>query len=129
VSNRDEGPKWVEMPSIADQGASSIDPGEPYHDLGMKFPDAPVPRTEGDVIVHRAILEDVTGISQIMDWVSDGDIVILEMTDLMSRDMELQLAVGKIQEFVEGDVNGQVVRLGNSRLLLLPPTFESARVK
>tara|TARA_B100000686_G_C15949134_1_gene552636 strand:+ start:43 stop:432 length:390 start_codon:yes stop_codon:yes gene_type:complete len=129
VSTRDEGPKWVEMPSIADQGASSIDPGEPYHDLGMKFPDAPVPRTEGDVIVHRAILEDVTGISQIMDWVSDGDIVILEMTDLMSRDMELQLAVGKIQEFVEGDVNGQVVRLGNSRLLLLPPTFESARVK
>jgi SepF-like predicted cell division protein (DUF552 family) len=117
------------MPSIADQKIGGIEPGEPYHDLGMKFPDAPVPRTAGDVIVHRALLEDVTGIAQLMDWVSDGDIVVVEMTGLMTRDMELQLAVGNIQEFVEGDLNGQLVRLGNTRLLLLPPTFESARVK
>jgi len=129
VSAEDDGPKWVEMPSIADQGMNVIDPGEPYHDLGMRFPDAPVPRLDGDVIIHRAVLEDVTGISQIMDWVSDGDIVIIEMSDLMNRDMELQLAVGKIQDFVEDDVNGQVVRLGKTRLLLLPPTFDSARVK
>jgi SepF-like predicted cell division protein (DUF552 family) len=95
----------------------------------MKFPNAPVPRTQGDVIVHRALLEDVTGIAQLMDWVSDGDIVIVEMTDLMTRDMELQLAVVRIQEFVEGDMSGQLVRLGNARLLLLPPTFDSARVK
>ena len=124
----DAGPKWVEMPSISDHISGSIEPGEPYHDLGMKFPHAPVPRTQGDVIVHRALLEDVTGIAQLMDWLSDGDIVIVEMTGLMSRDMELQLAVRKIQEFVEGDMRGQLVRLGNSRLLLLPPTFESARL-
>ena len=129
MSVEDDGPKWVEMPSIADEGMSIIDPGEPYHDLGMRFPDAPVPRSDRDVIIRRAVLEDVTGISQIMDWVSDGDIVIIEMSDLMSRDMELQLAVAKIQDFVEDDVNGQVVRLGNTRLLLLPPTFDSARVK
>ena len=124
----DAGPKWVEMPSISDHISGTIEPGEPYHDLGVKFPHAPVPRTQGDVIVHRALLEDVTGIAQLMDWISDGDIVIVEMTGLMSRDMELQLAVGKIQEFVEGDMRGQLVRLGNSRLLLLPPTFESARL-
>jgi len=129
VRSGGDGPKWVEMPSIADQKIGGIEPGEPYHDLGMKFPDAPVPRTAGDVIVHRALLEDVTGIAQLMDWVSDGDIVVVEMTGLMTRDMELQLAVGNIQEFVEGDLNGQLVRLGNTRLLLLPPTFESARVK
>jgi len=128
VPQDDAGPKWVEMPSISDHISGSIEPGEPYHDLGMKFPHAPVPRTQGDVIVHRALLEDVTGIAQLMDWISDGDIVIVEMTGLMSRDMELQLAVGKIQEFVEGDMRGQLVRLGNSRLLLLPPTFESARL-
>ncbi len=128
MSRDDAGPKWVEMPSISDHISGSIEPGEPYHDLGMKFPHAPVPRTQGGVIVHRAVLEDVTGIAQLMDWISDGDIVIVEMTGLMSRDMELQLAVGKIQEFVEGDMRGQLVRLGNSRLLLLPPTFESARL-
>ena len=129
VRSDDNGPKWVEMPSISDQNLGYIEPGEPYHDLGMKFPHAPVPRSQGDVIVHRALLEDVTGIAQLMDWVSDGDIVIVEMTGLMTRDMELQLAVARIQEFVEGDMRGQLVRLGNSRLLLLPPTFESARVK
>jgi SepF-like predicted cell division protein (DUF552 family) len=129
VRSGDDGPKWVEMPSISDQNLGNIEPGEPYHDLGTKFPHAPVLRSEGDVIVHRALLEDVTGIAQLMDWISDGDIVIVEMTGLMTRDMELQLAVGNIQEFVEGDLNGQLVRLGNSRLLLLPPTFESARVK
>ena len=114
VRSEDKGPKWVEMPSISDQSNGSIEPGEPYHDLGKKFPHAPVPRTHGDVIVHRALLEDVTGIAQLMDWISDGDIVIVEMTDLMSRDMELQLAVGRIQEFVEGDMRGQLVRLGLS---------------
>ena len=128
VRSEEGGPKWVEMPSISDQNIGPIGPGEPYHDLGMKFPHAPVPRTQGDVIVHRALLEDVTGIAQLMDWISDGDIVIVEMAGLMSRDMELQLAVARIQEFVEGDIRGQLVRLGNSRLLLLPPTFESARV-
>ena len=129
MSSADEGPKWVDMPSIADPVIGGIEPGEPYHDLGMRYPDAPVPRSDGDVIVHRALLEDVTGIAQLMDWVSDGDIVIVEMTGLMSRDMELQLAVGNIQQFVEGDLNGQLVRLGNSRLLLLPPTFDSTKVK
>ena len=51
MSVEDDGPKWVEMPSIADQSMSIIDPGEPYHDLGMRFPDAPVPRLDGDVII------------------------------------------------------------------------------
>ena len=114
----DEGPKWVEMPSF---GLSTYsEPGESYHDLGMRYPDAPIPRTRADVIVHWATLEDATGISQLMNWVSDGDIVIVEMTDLMSRDMELGLAVGKIQT-IEGDLSGQLVRLGSSRFLLLPP--------
>ncbi len=126
---KDEGPKWVEMPSISDSTLNSIEPGESYHDLGMRFPDAPIPRTKSDVIVHRATLEDVTGISQLMNWVSNGDIVIIEMTGLMSRDMELGLAVGKIQDFVEGDLSGQLVRLGSARLLLLPPTFEGVKMK
>ena len=63
-----------------------------------------------------------------MDWISEGALVVVEMTGLLERDMELNLAVNKIQDFVERDLNGQVVRLGQSRLLLLPPVFESARV-
>jgi SepF-like predicted cell division protein (DUF552 family) len=126
---KDTGPKWVDMPSVSGNSSGTIDVGEDYHDLGSKYPDAPIPRSIGDVIVHRALLEDISGIVDLMNWVSDGDIVIVEMTGLLSRDMELQLAVSKMQEFVEGDICGQVVRLGNSRLLLLPPSFDSSRVR
>ena len=63
-----------------------------------------------------------------MEWIAEGALGVVEMTGLLDRDMELHLAVNKIQDFVERDLNGQVVRLGQSRLLLLPPVFESARV-
>jgi SepF-like predicted cell division protein (DUF552 family) len=129
VKSGDSGPKWVEMPSVSGTSSGNIDAGENYHDLGIQYPDAPIPRTQSDVIVRRAVLDDISGTGDLMNWVSDGDIVIVEMSDLLSRDMELQLAVSNIQEFVEGDICGQVVRLGSSRLLLLPSTFDSARIQ
>ena len=125
MGKRDEGPKWVEMPSVSNEAFGKLEPGENYHDLGLKYPDAPVPRDNRDVIVHRAQLNDISGVSQLMDWVSEGDIAIVEMTEMMDRDMELKLSVGRIQNFIETDIGGQLVRLGNSRLLLLPPTFSS----
>ena len=87
------------------------------------FPDAPVARGVGDVIVHRAVLDDITGIPTILDWLSDGDIVILEMSRLLSVETELRMAVERIQNFVESDMAGEVIRLGTSRLLLIPSTF------
>ena len=128
MSSKDSGPKWVDMPSMSKVSFSGIEPGEDYHDLGMKYPDAPVPRARGDVIVHRATLDDITGIGVLMNWVANGDLVIVEMTGLLEREMELHMAVDNIQYFVEKDLSGQVVRLGHSRLVLLPPSFESARV-
>ena len=129
MGNNDGGPKWVDMPSSSKASTGGMEAGEDYHDLGMKYPDAPVPRVMGDVIVHRAILDDITGVTSLMDWISEGDLVIVEMTDLLENDMELHLAVDKIQDFVERDLSGQVIRLGQSRLLLLPPAFESARIE
>ncbi len=123
--SRREGPKWVEMPSVSSEAIGKLEPGENYHDLGLKYPDAPVPRDNKDIIVHRAQLNDISGVSQLMDWVSEGDIVIVEMAEIMDRDMELKLSVGRIQDFIETDLRGQLIRLGNSRLLLLPPTFSS----
>ena len=75
--------------------------------------------------VHRADLDDLTGINPLMDWVSDGDIVIVKMSEILHRELALRVAVDKIQRFVEGDMSGEVVRLGERRLLLLPPTFAS----
>ena len=93
MKSGDSGPKWVEMPSVSGPISGNIDAGENYHDLGIQYPDAPVPRGQNDAIVRRAVLEDISGAGELMNWVSDGDIVIVEMTGLLGRDMELQLAV------------------------------------
>jgi SepF-like predicted cell division protein (DUF552 family) len=117
-------PKWIEVPEF-DSPGGVIEPGQDYHDLGKSYPDAPVPRAPGDAIVHRADLDDLTGIGPLMDWVSEGDIVVVKMSNILNRELELRVAVDKIQRFVEGDMSGEVVRLGERRLLLLPPTFAS----
>lgn len=118
-------PRWIEMPSLPAQASTTtIDAGQDYHDLGELYADAPVARGVGDVIVHRAVLDDITGIPKILDWLADGDIVILEMSRLLAAETELRIAVDKIQTFVEKDLVGEMVRLGQSRLLLLPRTFE-----
>jgi len=122
-----DGPHWIEMPSIPDEAGMAIEPGENYHDLADRYPDAPVSRGTGDAIVHRAVLDDITGVPMVMDWVSDGDLVIVEMSRMLSRELELQTAVERLRIFVEDDLCGEVVRLGNSRLLLLPSNFESTR--
>ncbi|MBK70287.1 MAG: hypothetical protein CMB53_02675 [Euryarchaeota archaeon] len=117
-------PKWIEVPEF-DSPGGLIEPGQDYHDLGKRYPDAPVPRAPDDALVHRADLDDLTGIGSLMNWVSEGDIVIVKMSNILNRELELRVAVDKIQRFVEGDLSGEVVRLGERRLLLLPPTFAS----
>lgn len=121
---RDE-PRWIEMPSLPNvRGVKSIDVGQDYHDLGELYVDAPVVRGEGDVIVRRAVLDDLTGIPQILDWISDGDIVILEMSRLIAVETELRIAVDRMQTFIENDLMGELVRIGQNRLLLLPASFD-----
>ncbi|MEE3270189.1 MAG: hypothetical protein VX204_03655 [Candidatus Thermoplasmatota archaeon] len=120
-------PRWIEMPSIPDEASMVMEPGQNYHDLADRYPNAPVSRGTGDAIVHRAVLDDITGVTMVMDWVSDGDLVIVEMSRLLSRELELQTAVERLRGFIEDDLCGEVVRLGDSRLLLLPPDFESIR--
>ena len=73
------GPRWIEMPSVNDAPAFDLEPGQNYHDLGERYPDAPVPRGIRDAIVHRAVLDDITGVSKVMDWVSDGDLSLIHI--------------------------------------------------
>ena len=120
-------PRWIEMPSVPNDSSAVMEPGQDYHDLADRYPDAPVPRGANDAVVHRAVLDDITGVPMVMDWVSDGDLVIVEMSRMLSRELELQTAVEKLRGFVEDDLCGEVVRLGDTRLLLLPSQFESTR--
>ena len=117
-------PKWIEVRG-SEPNMDSMAPGQDYHDLGTSYPDAPVPRIVGDVVIRRCDLDDLTGISELMNWISDGDMVIVKMGEIIKNDLELSVAVSRIQKFVEDDIAGEVVRLGDRRLLLLPSNFTS----
>jgi len=120
-------PKWIEMPSLPSSNSNSIEAEQDYHDLGERYSQAPVPIHSDDTIIHRATLEDITGISDLMNWISEGDIVIVEMSGMTNREIELQTAVSKLQKFVENEMKGTVFGLGHNRLLLLPPNYGSKK--
>ena len=56
----EEEPRWIEMSEISNSNEGGITPGEKYHDLGAKYPDAPIPRERDDVIIRRSVLKDLT---------------------------------------------------------------------
>ena len=49
--------------------------------------------------------------------------MIIELRRIIDRDFELTTAVEQLSNFVEGDLGGQLVQLGEERILLLPPGF------
>jgi SepF-like predicted cell division protein (DUF552 family) len=122
MAEADDGPRWLDVPSLA--SASDVpELGEEYHDLGRRHPIAPVPRNQSDAMIHRALLHDLTGVEQLQDWLSEGDIVIVELKRLMNRGSEFKQAVSRLQIFIEKDIGGEMVQLGDSRLMLLPGAF------
>jgi SepF-like predicted cell division protein (DUF552 family) len=120
--DRDE-PRWLNVPSIEPGPLPSPDPGQFYHDLGSLYPDAPVPRHPQEVVIRRAVLHDVSGLEMLLDWAADSQIVIIELRRIIDRDFELTTAIEQLSNFVEGDLGGQLVQLGEERILLLPPGF------
>ena len=41
------------------------------------YPDAPVPKVADGLVIHRAVLHDLTGVPQLLDWLSDGEAAIV----------------------------------------------------
>lgn len=115
-----DGPRWMDMPSIAESQPEPIEPAQKYHDLGDLYPDAPTPMMRGDAIIHRAILHDSSGIEQLFDWIADGDVVVVELKRLIHREIEFANCIARLQELVEGDLGGSLVQVGDDRLILLP---------
>ncbi len=117
----------IEMPSERSSGQSSPPPADVlYHDLERLYPAAPIPE-DGGFVLHRGMLQDLTGVPQLLDWVSDGDVAIVEMGRMMQREVEFETALKQLHTFIENDLNGQIVQLTASRLLLLPPGCRGIR--
>ena len=121
-------PRTLNLPS-QESTISSTGSNAPtrYHDMEKLYPDAPVPKVTDGLVIHRATLHDVTGTSQLMDWLADGESAIVRMERLQNRDIELQTAIEMLTQFVEDDLGGQIIRLTESRLMLLPPGCRGIR--
>ena len=65
------------------------------------YPNAPVPKVADGLVIHRAVLHDLTGVPQLLDWLADGEAAIVRMEKLMSRELELQTAIERLNTFVE----------------------------
>jgi SepF-like predicted cell division protein (DUF552 family) len=121
-------PRTLNLPS-QDSTISSTGSKAPtrYHDMEKLYPNAPVPKVTDGLVIHRATLHDVTGTSQLMDWLADGEAAIVRMERLLNRELELQTAIERLNQFVEDDLGGQIIRLTESRLMLLPPGCRGVR--
>ena len=115
-------PRRLNLPSQETTiSSSSGSSGTTYHDLEKLYPNAPVPKLADGLVIHRATLHDLTGVLQLLDWVSDGEAAIVRMEKMMNRKLELQTAIKKLNKFIESDLGGQIIRLTETRLMLLPP--------
>ena len=111
-----------EMPSMSGQKPKNqVSSTKIYHNLGNKYPDPPITSFDIGLVVHRAVLNDITGTSTLLDWLADGHASIVEMGRLIKRDTEFNAALDAMHTFIEGDLGGQIIQLTDTRLMLLPP--------
>jgi len=111
-----------EMPSMAKNAKKNEVPSKLiFHNLGNKYPDPPITSNETGLVVHRAVLNDITGTSTLLNWLADGHASIVEMGRLIKRDTEFSTALDELHTFIEGDLGGQIIQITDTRLMLLPP--------
>lgn len=91
-----------------------------FHDLGLLYPNAPVPSHDGGMVMHNATLVDLTGCHQLMDWVAEGHACIVDMKRIIKRPTEFNQAISWLQTFIEGDLQGQIIKMTETRIMLLP---------
>ncbi len=119
--------RTFDMPSNSSIASTNRENEVVYHDLGRLYPNPPIPTSNQGMVIHRAVLHDLTGIPEIMDWLADGEAAIVEMGRLMNREFEFTSALDRLSAFVEDDIGGQIVQITDSRLMLLPPGCRGVR--
>ena len=122
AAKKEQSLNTFEMPSMSKSAKKNEVPSNLiFHNLGNKYPDPPITSYETGLVVHRAVLNDMTGISTLLDWLADGHASIVEMARLIKRDTEFSAALDQLHTFIEGDLGGQIIQITDTRLMLLPP--------
>jgi len=123
-----EGLNTFEMPSMQQIKEKSAAPtGLVYHDLEKMYPNPPIKDSSSGIVVHRAVLNDITGCSTLLDWLAEGHASIVEMNRLIKREVEFSSAINQLHTFIEGDLGGQIIQITDTRLMLLPPGCRGVR--
>ncbi len=123
-----EGLNTFEMPSMRQLKEKPAAPtGLVYHDLEKMYPNPPIKDSSSGMVVHRAVLNDITGCSTLLDWLAEGHASIVEMNRLIKREVEFSSAVNQLHTFIEGDLGGQIIQITDTRLMLLPPGCRGVR--
>jgi len=124
-----DGPREFAMPSLSGE----VRPNAPvtstitFHDLERQYPSAPVPAMASGTVIHYATLSDLTGCDTVMNWVADGHAVLIDMQRLMARHTEFTQTLKRLQEFVEGDLNGTILKMNETRVMCLPEQCRGVR--
>lgn len=119
--------RTFDMPSQRNIVSTTRENEVVYHDLGRLYPNPPIPNSTQGMVIHRAVLHDLTGIPEIMNWLADCEAAIVEMGRLMNREFEFTSALERLSSFIEDDLGGQIVQITDTRLMLLPPGCKGVR--
>ena len=84
--------------------------------IGYQYPNPPVPSQDGGMVLHNSHLHDLSGISTLFDWISDGDAAIVELGSMISRQSEFDAAIAQLTRFVIEDLGGKILQIGESRI-------------
>ena len=95
--------------------------GSTFHDLGKLYPNAPIPEKDG-LILRNATIDDPDGLVEVMNWISQGDIVILDVSPVIDNEDRLSRIINPLMTLVENQIGGELLNFGRSRLLILPNT-------
>lgn len=111
----------IDLPSKSEIPTNKVETrGQKFHKLDQAFPNAPVPREVGGMVLHNSHLHDLSGVPTLFDWLSDGDAAIVELGSMISREAEFNAAIDKLSQFVIDDLGGKILQISDSRILLLP---------
>ena len=92
--------------------------GSTFHDLGKLYPNAPIPNKDG-LILRNATIDDPNGLVDVMNWVSQGDIVILDVSPVIDNEDRLNQIINPLMALVENQIGGELLNFGRTRLLIL----------
>mgnify|MGYP001215453689 CR=1 FL=1 len=114
-------PREINMPSVRKIEFSESKTDYLYHDLGLLYPNPPIPDEVEGVVLRRAKLTSTSGIKKVLNWVSENSAVVVNLEEIIANESELNDTISVFSTFVQEDIGGQILQLTKSKILLLPP--------